>query len=204
MNNLFLPEQEALQRSEFMLATIATADSAAGTVTMTLDGMTSAMQKSYKTLSGAWPLAAGDRVVVMKMSGTYVVLGKIGSASSPSDILPIANGGTGQSAVETETTLANIMAAGTNVTISSVSFAKWGKIAMLAGQFTRTTAQSLDSGFVTIGTLVEGKRPAFTGMFAFTDYGLGTGAVWYTGGIWAYGKYTANTSQRFGAIYLLP
>ena len=204
MNNLFLLEQEPVQRSEFLLATIATADSASGTVTMILDGMTSAMQKSYKTLSGAWPLEVGDRVVVMKMSGTYVVIGKIGSASSPSDILPIANGGTGQSAVETETTLANIMSAGTNVTISSVSFSKWGKIAMLAGQFSRSTDQSLDTGSVTVGTLVEGKRPATTGMFAFTDYGLGTGVVWSTGGIWVYGKYTANSSKRFSAIYLLP
>ena len=65
------------------------------TVTLILDGMTAGTQKAYKVLSSAWPLAAGSRVVVMKLSGTYVVIGKIGPADGggggSSYVLPIAS-----------------------------------------------------------------------------------------------------------------
>ena len=66
---------------EFLLAVVNTVPDDY-TVTLILDGMSSALQKPYQVLSSAWPLDVGSRVVVMKLSGTYIVIGKIGSADS--------------------------------------------------------------------------------------------------------------------------
>lgn len=65
----------------FFLATVATADS--NGITFIPDGQTAATQKRYKMIaSGPMPVE-GDRVVVMKHSGTCVVLGIIGMPEEP-------------------------------------------------------------------------------------------------------------------------
>lgn len=65
----------------FFLATVATADS--NGITFIPDGQTAATQKRYKMIaSGPMPVE-GDRVVVMKHSGTCVVLGIIGMPDEP-------------------------------------------------------------------------------------------------------------------------
>lgn len=65
----------------FFLATVATADSDG--ITFIPDGQTAATQKRYKMIaSGPMPVE-GDRVVVMKHSGTCVVLGIIGMPDEP-------------------------------------------------------------------------------------------------------------------------
>lgn len=58
-----------------MLATVGSV-SAAGT-TLILDGQTSATTKRYKRVVTGQTLAAGDRVLVARISGTFVILGKI-------------------------------------------------------------------------------------------------------------------------------
>lgn len=93
-NNPFVRQKAEKPASDLLLALVSVTYSD-GTVTLILDGMSTALQKRYKTLSSAWPLAEGDRVVVMKLAGTYVVLGKIGNAIP----MPIA----------TETTLGGII-----------------------------------------------------------------------------------------------
>lgn len=60
---------------EFLLGTV-TAYSSAG-VKVRLDGQDEALTKRYKMLKTGKPLIGGDRVVIMKMSGTYVVLGSV-------------------------------------------------------------------------------------------------------------------------------
>ena len=65
--------------TDLFLATVANVNSSG--VTLILDGESEASTKRYKYMtSGYAEPAAGDRVVVMKMSGTYVVLGRIGSS----------------------------------------------------------------------------------------------------------------------------
>lgn len=96
-DNVFLLNQNAQgNRTDFYLATIATADAAAGTATIVLDGMTEPSEKAYKALGSAWPLAADDRVVLLKQSGTYLILGRIGTSSgggaSPSSTTPKMDG----------------------------------------------------------------------------------------------------------------
>lgn len=61
--------------AELLLATVGSYNSANGT-TIKLDGQNYANAKYYKRLSSYTP-AAGDRIVVMKDSGTYVILGKV-------------------------------------------------------------------------------------------------------------------------------
>lgn len=68
----------------FFLATLASVSTSEG-VTIIPDGQTTSIPKKYKCLTGAGMLTAGDRVVVMKHSGTCVVLGKIGIPGSDGD-----------------------------------------------------------------------------------------------------------------------
>lgn len=63
---------------DFRLAAVYSVNAESTEVTLLLDGTDSPTQKYYKALTGAWPLAPDDRVIVLKMSGTYVVVGKIG------------------------------------------------------------------------------------------------------------------------------
>lgn len=91
MNNIFtdlLAENRGNDAgAEFFLATVASVDLAAG-VTIIPDGDTSATTKKYKILtSGNSLLAAGDRVVVMRHSGTCIILGKIGTPGDLADFV---------------------------------------------------------------------------------------------------------------------
>lgn len=69
--------------AELMLATVDTVTNEG--LTLIPDGETEATQKKYKYMTSAYAEpASGDRVVVMCLSGTYVVLGKIGSSTPAS------------------------------------------------------------------------------------------------------------------------
>lgn len=68
----------------FFLATLASVSTSEG-VTIIPDGQTTVIPKKYKCLAGAGMLTAGDRVIVMKHSGTCVVLGKIGVPGASGD-----------------------------------------------------------------------------------------------------------------------
>ena len=62
--------------TEFYLGTVSTWSSSNG-VEITLDGQSAHMTKRFKMLLTGRPLPLGSRVVVMKQSGTYIVLGQI-------------------------------------------------------------------------------------------------------------------------------
>lgn len=151
--NVFLNEEKSEVESTLLLATIGSASSSAGTATIKFDGESETSAKAYKVLRSAWPLSAGDRVVIMKQSGTYVIIGKIGNAAA----LPISLGGSGQTGASKTTTIAQIATAGTNMNITGATFYQWGKLAMLAIDGKATDAIS---GGSTIFTVVSGKRPA--------------------------------------------
>ena len=63
-----------MNNSEIILATVDRANSME--VYIKVDGDSAAMQKPYKFLQTGVTLASGDRVLVLKQSGTFVVLGK--------------------------------------------------------------------------------------------------------------------------------
>lgn len=56
--------------------------SSASGVEITLDGQSDPMQKEYKMLLTGRTPTSGARVMCVKISGTYVVLGEIGNPSS--------------------------------------------------------------------------------------------------------------------------
>lgn len=94
MNSLdelfFLPEEESKAGDgTIVLATVYAVDEDEG-LTLIFDGDSSASQKKYKMLMNGKTPAAGDRVAAVKHSGTYIVLGVIGTngGSTPATASP--------------------------------------------------------------------------------------------------------------------
>lgn len=63
--------------AEFVMGTVVSAVSGRG-ITVRIDGQDSASAKAYKRLMTGSALNSGQRVLLIKMSGTYIVLGRIG------------------------------------------------------------------------------------------------------------------------------
>lgn len=63
------------RRTELLLATVGNYNSSTGT-TLIFDGEDTATTKRYKRVGSA-SLTAGSRVLVAKISGTYLILGRI-------------------------------------------------------------------------------------------------------------------------------
>lgn len=77
---LAMPAPEAgneAQEAEFFLGTVRTWNTTDG-IQIILDGQSEPMQKRYKILYVCRPLPIGARVLVMKISGSYIVLGEFG------------------------------------------------------------------------------------------------------------------------------
>ena len=63
--------------AEFFIGTVNNWTSADGAV-IQLDGQASPSTKAYKVLQTSRPVYPGRRYLIMKQSGTYIVLGEIG------------------------------------------------------------------------------------------------------------------------------
>lgn len=72
-----LPENEGSSPAEFYLGTVQQWSMADGASIMP-DGQSSGSTKRYKVMQTGRPLVAGNRYLIMKQSGTYIVLGEIG------------------------------------------------------------------------------------------------------------------------------
>ena len=73
-----------MDSAEFLLGTVTEVSQENG-LRIRLDGQDAAMSKYYKMLNtGADAPGTGDRVVVMKHSGTYIVMGRIGTPNQNS------------------------------------------------------------------------------------------------------------------------
>ena len=82
--------QTEKSEAEFFLGTVKAWSNAAG-VQVQLDGQDSPMTKRYKMMLMCRPLRVGSRVVVMKHSGTYIVLGEISNPNSYKEISTLAS-----------------------------------------------------------------------------------------------------------------
>lgn len=77
MDEILAEEQKIdFQGAEFFLGTVGSWGTTTG-VQITLDGQSEPMTKRFKMMQVCRPLKRGARVLVMKQSGTYVVLGEI-------------------------------------------------------------------------------------------------------------------------------
>lgn len=117
--------------------------------------------------------------------------------------LAIASGGIGQSGLITETTISDIAVAGSDCTIISASFSVFGKIAQIAINVTKSTAQTTVAT-VTMATLVSGKRPALTTGVMTNNANAVYAYVGSNGAINVRGTFNANQSVAVFATYLLP
>lgn len=178
----FLQEEMTGGEAEFFLATV-TAWSNSNGAKIRLDGQDTAMAKYYKTICGAVPVDA--RVIVIKKSGTYVVLGKLGGESTyittqVSDIFSSITSG---------------------FTVSSATYVQYGKIAMFTAIFNSSQAGET-SNWTTWAMLKAGKRPAAViaiNCQATTFCILGTnGAIQFSL------KQQTNFGYRVSAVYILP
>ena len=78
MNNLIIQQQDAGNTSqpvELRLATVVNYNSSSGS-TLRFDGESADTIKRYKRLY-SYSGAAGHRVLVAKVSGTYIILGRV-------------------------------------------------------------------------------------------------------------------------------
>ena len=193
------------------------------------DDQAEATQKHYKFLASPYPApAAGDRVVVMKMSGTYVVMGSLGGSGSlpaantvfagPASgdpaaaafrslvandlpVVPIDKGGTGQSGVISTASIADILLPASGFSINWAHFSQFGKIALVSAQISVSTAVSTGD-WTTWATIVAGKRPPYivAASLTRTTYCF----VQPNGQIQVSGTVNAGTAYTFSATYLLP
>lgn len=169
------------ESTEFYLATVTAWNNSGAKIR--LDGQDSAMTKAYKAICN--PVEVGARVVVMKMSGTYVVIGKLGGEST-----------------YITTTVSNIFSSiASGFSVSSASYVQFGKVAMFTALFNSSQAGAT-SDWTTWATLKAGKRPAAEiaiNCQATTFCILGTnGAIRFSM------KQSANYGYRVSATYILP
>lgn len=171
--------------TEFFLATV-TAWSDGKGAKIRLDGQDTTMSKYYKTICGA--VTAGARVVVMKKSGTFVVLGKLGMESADS--------------VEIITDVSKIFSSiKSGFSVSGATYVRYGKVAMFTALFTPDHAGTT-SDWTTWATLAEGKRPAATvaGNCQATTFCI----INTNGSIQFSRQYSSGFGHRVSGIYLLP
>lgn len=229
MNNPFLEPAVALsegQPNSLQLATVAGVYEDG--LSLIPDAQAEATQKHYKYLGSAYPSpAVGDRVVVMKMSGTYVVMGALGgSASLPAantvyagpasggaafaafrslvaadlPIVPISKGGTGNTGVVSTTTIDDIITAGSEFTVTGAQYCAWGKIAMIF-LVVSVNSETTSSAWHTVGNLQSGKRPACN---VYTnELNNNEGSLLTNGNLRVWGRFASGKTLEFSSIYLL-
>lgn len=121
----------------------------------------------YTDITGAYNTAD------QKATSLDVRLNALSNIVITTDELPlsIANGGSGMSAVASDTTISNIVVAGTGMTINTAYYRRWGMIAMVRIQM--TAGYNHTSGTVTLGTLVQYKRPSVQAAANISNLGNG-------------------------------
>ena len=133
------------------------------------------------------------------LSGKSATGHKHSAADITSGTLALGRGGTGQTATGATTTIADIVTAGTSVTITAAQYAYWGKVAMARIVFTRSAAVA--SGNTVVCTLASGKRPKYYATVGWLYNKVGVLST--NGQITVNGAITANTSYTLLATYIL-
>lgn len=138
------------------------------------------------------------------MSGPAAWRSALGLGTSGALPITIAQGGSGQTGVVTESTVSNVISAGSGFTISSVSYKQWGKFVQLHISAKATSAQSTGA-LVTVGTIVSGKRPAIASAVNYANItSLNYGSINSSGVVSIYGTWGANKEIPLMATYILP
>ena len=173
---------ENLGGPEFLLATVASTSNSG--ITLIFDGQTAASQKAYKNISNMDPYKVGDRVVVMKLSGTYVVLGSLKTSAFP---------------VWKTTSLSDIITAASGFSITDATYYRYGRISQLYVKASATTASS-SASWNTVGTLADGKHPVDD--IFMVELNSKANCLYKSGNLKVYGTYSSGASFEFSATYI--
>lgn len=167
---------------DFLLATVASTSNSG--ITLIFDGQTAASQKAYKNISNMDPYKVGDRVVVMKLSGTYVILGSLKTSAYP---------------VWKTTSVSDIITAGSGFSITDATYYRYGRMAQLYVKASATAASS-SASWKTVGTVSDGRRPvANILMLELNDH---VNCLYSDGDLKVYGTYSSGASFEFSATYI--
>ena len=126
----------------------------------------------------------------------------LGLGSSGNLPITIAQGGSGQTAVQYYNTAANLFTPASGVTILSVAGALWGKVLSINIAVRKTTAVTTASDF-SIGTVVAGKRPRVTSNIGISGGNITTGNIDGSGNVNLHGTVTANGNLYIFATYVI-
>ena len=176
----------------------------------TASGVNSVVLAAYQSVSGSnianYALlgvgTTGDAVVSLSSPSAW--RNALGLGTSGAFPLTIAQGGTGSTGVDAESTISNIIAAASGFAITSANYRQWGKIAQIYFQARKAEAQTTAAS-MTLGTVVTGKRPVLLCSVVCADSSTITAAFLSTAGVvTASGTWAANGVKTFVATYLLP
>ena len=127
----------------------------------------------------------------------------LGLGSNGAFPILISQGGTGQTAIESTSTVSDIATAETGYTITAASFIKWGKVAQANVSIRKTAAVTEDAN-LHIATLISGKRPAGRCGAVATNASISYAYVEPNGEVHVRGTVAANTTIGVYFTYLLP
>lgn len=126
----------------------------------------------------------------------------LGLGTSGALPITVAQGGTGQTAIQYYNTAADLFTAASGVTILGVSGALWGKVLSINIAARKTTAVTTASDF-SIGTVVAGKRPRVTSNIGISGGNITTGNIDGNGNVNLHGTVTANGNLYIFATYVI-
>lgn len=173
-------------QAEFYLGTVVAWSNSTG-VQIRLDGQDSAMTKRYKMLMMSQPPPkVGARVVVMKQSGTYIVMGEIGNPNAD---------------VFYSSTLSTFLTASEAFNATGGSIVVSGRVAEIYvnGIWTRTVSST--SAETTAFTLKSGYRPRIT--TAARAWRNANAILYYSGEMKFTGAFTEGGGATFMATYII-
>ena len=184
MDEILLPQEEKTDGTgtEFLLATVTSKNNSG--MTLTFDGQENATQKRYKMIASLTPANVGDRVVVMRHSGTFVVLGKIVNIGYEYNYWTDAS---------------TIITAGSGFTINEAAYYKTGRIGMIYVKATASSGSS-SASWKTVGTVKTAMKPVHRVLM--TELSGQMTCLYDDGALKIYGSYSANTTFEFTATYL--
>lgn len=176
----------------------------------TTAGVNSVVLTAYQTVNGSnvanyvlmGVSPTGDALVQLSSPSAWRTA--LGLGTSGAFPLTIAQGGTGSTGVDAESTISNIITAASGFTIIAANYRQWGKIAQIYFQARKAEAQTTAAS-MTLGTVVTGKRPVLLCSVVCADSSTITTAFLSAAGVvTASGTWAANGVKTFVATYLLP
>lgn len=184
MDEILNPEKsDKITSTEFLIATVESINTEGAA--LIFDGQSSVSQKRYKVLGTGCQPNVGDRVVVMKHSGTCVVLGSI------------TNDG---STIYYTNELTDVATTAESFLVSSFYYSQCGKLAQFYVAGT-TTATLPASQWNTLITLKTGRKPKSQVVMVIWSNNMTLLATSGNASIW--GSVASGTALTFSAIYIL-